>query len=106
MRKRIKFKTTESAIEYAENNIGKYDCIIAEIEEKPAILSATSLPLEEMFRDPIEEIVRSLLTELEYGNEDDIEDIALYIGAEISGKLMDMIEEEANVIIASAYQEF
>lgn len=92
-------------IEYAEN-IGKYDYEIAKVEGKPAMLSSTILPFEEIFRYPIEEIVRDVLGEMGFEDKNKIDDISMFIGAEMEGVLIDMIEQEANVLIYTAGLDF
>ncbi len=104
----LKFKTEEAAMEYAENNIGKYDCEVVTVDGHPALLSATSLPEEARFRSPIEEALISFFKEVGFnGNNDvDAETIAIDIGAEISSNLIDAIEKYTPVKILSPHVEF
>lgn len=101
-----KFESLEAAKEYAELNLGKYQWEIVDINGKKTWLSATSIPLEERFRDPIEQVVENFLKEMGMENENDRLDIAMFIGAEMCNQLLDMIEKHSPYGIESAFQEF
>lgn len=101
-----RFKTDEEAIEYATKEIGKYGSIICIVDGKLTFLSATSLPIEERLREPIENMVREFLKEIGIEDEYENEDISNYIGAEMCNKVEEMIEKQADIKILSAYMDF
>lgn len=94
------FSTYKEALEYAGDQINKYEFEIVKIKGKLAMLSSTCLPTEDIIRNPIEQIVKDVLNTMEY--EGDVEDISMFIGAEMTEMLIHKIEKEANVIIANA----
>lgn len=103
-----KFSSRKAALDYAEN-LKKNECEIVEVTEDdesfPAFLSSTSIPLETRLRNPIEEATREFLIELGF-NEDNAEDLATEIGAELSSDLVKKIEERAHVKILCRYDNF
>ena len=101
-----KFRTTDSAKEYAELNFGKNECEVVEIDGKETWLSSTCIPLETRFRDPIEESVRSFLKEMGMADENEMDDISMFIGAELSSHLISMIEANSPYKILCAYQNY
>lgn len=103
-KKILNFRTTEAAMEYAEN-LGKNDYDIVEIDGKKTFICSTSLPLER-FRSPIETIVENFLKEMGMDDENEIYDISNYIGAEMSSQLMTMIENHTPYGIESAMMNF
>lgn len=101
------FSSDDEAVEYAEKNIGKYNAEIVKIEGKKTLLSATGLPMEDRFRDPIEQIVRDFIKEMGEDPENmDMEDVVMYIGAQLEGTLEDLIEKNTGLRILSAGQEY
>lgn len=100
-----RFRTIESAKEYAELNLGKNGSDIVDVNGKKVWICATSIPLER-FRTPIETIVEEFLEEMGMEKEMDRLDIANFIGAEMSSKLIEMIEENSPYGIESSFMEF
>lgn len=101
----MRFKTVDSAKEYAMLNLKKNDWEIVDIDGRKTFLCDTSIPLER-FRDPIEETVDKFLQMMGMEDENERLDIAMYIGAEMSSKLIEMIEDNSPYGIESAYMEF
>jgi hypothetical protein len=101
-----KFETVEAAKEYATSEIGKKGCDIVEINGKKTWISSTSIPLEARFREPIEMAVDHFLAEMGMEDNSDKDDIVAFIGAEISTKLIEMIEKESPYGIECAYTNF
>ena len=97
-----KFHTEKEATTYAEEALHKHDSEVVEIAGKKTWLSATSIPLEERFREPIEIAVQDFFDEM--GFDDD--DAVAYIGAQVSGVLMEKIEENSPLKILCAYQDY
>lgn len=107
-KKMEKFNSKKEALEYAAENIGKNESRVVTVDGHPALLSSTSLPIERRFREPIEDAVREFFKEvglLKDGNTD-VEDIVLFIGAEMSSQLIDFIEKESSARILSSYCNF
>ena len=100
-----KFNSIDSAMEYANLNLGKNDYEIVEIGGTKTFISSTTIPLER-FRDPIEEIVDKFLSEMGMEDENERLDIAMFIGAEMSSKLIEMIEENSPYGIACSYVNY
>lgn len=101
----MKFSTIEGAKTYACENIGKYEAVDAYVGGKPSYICSTSLPLEERLRNPIEKAVEDFLVDL--GMKRDVcQQIAVDIGAEVTGDLIDKIEKHANVNIVCAYLDY
>lgn len=101
------FKTEEAAIEYAEEEIGKYDYEIVLVDGKKTFLCATGLPLEEVIRYRIEEILGDFAKLMGEDDEDmEIEDGINFIGAQMEEKMCEMIEEYLDLKILCAYQDF
>lgn len=98
-----KFSTEKQAVKYAIAKLGKYGYENCEVDGKPAMVSATTFPIEDRLRRPIEMAVDNFLTEV-FGIEDD--GITLTIGAEICEALMEKIEAYAEVKIISANLDF
>ncbi len=97
-----KFNTEKEATTYAEETLHKRDSEVVEVAGKKTWLSATSIPLEERFREPIEIAVQNFFDEM--GLVDD--DAVAYIGAQVSGILMEKIEENSPLKILCAYQNY
>ena len=95
----MRFKTEAEAIEYAQENIGKYDYEIAEVDGKQAFLSSTGLPIEEFLRNRIEPMVEEFLKEFDIK---DLDDTVAFLGAELEGMVIDKIERETGIRILSA----
>lgn len=97
-----KFNTEKEATTYAEETLHKRDSEVVEVAGKKTWLSATSIPLEERFREPIEIAVQNFFDEI--GLTDD--DAVAYIGAQVSGILMEKIEKNSPLKILCAYQNY
>ena len=101
------FANDDEAIAYAEKSIGKYEAEIVLVDGKKTLLSATGLPLENRFREPIEKAVLDFLKEMGMDEDDnDALDIMNYIGAQMEGELEELIEGNSKFRILSAYQEY
>ena len=96
-----KFNTEKEATTYAEETLYKRDSEVVEVAGKKTWLSATSIPLEERFREPIETAVQNFFDEM--GLDDDA---VAYIGAQVSGILIEKIEENSPLKILCAYQNY
>lgn len=96
------FNTKDEALDYAKEHLGKYDREIVMVAGRKTWLSAASLPLEERLRNPIERAVSEFFSEMGY--EDD--DALYFIGAELSGKLEEMIEKNTDLDILCAGLSF
>ena len=90
----LNFENADKAKEFALENGHKYG--------RKTWISTTSLPLEERFRTPIEDAVRSFFEEMGY--EDD--DALCFIGAEVSTALINKIREVTPLGIECAYANF
>ena len=101
----MKFKTVESAKEYAMLNLKKNDWEIVDIDGKKTFLCDTSIPLER-FRDPIEKTVDDFLQMMGMEDEKERLDIAMFIGAKLSSDLIEMIEDNSPYGIESAFMDF
>lgn len=97
------FKSVAEAREYAATNIHKNSSEIAEVMGMPSFLCSTGIPLERRLREPIEIAVKDFLDELGIN---DSEDISAYIGAEVCSRLVDMIQDQANVNVISAWLDY
>lgn len=97
-----KFKTEKEALKYAEKAIHKNGSEIVEIASRKTWLSATSIPLEKRFREPIETAVQNFFNEMDINDEDTV----LYIGAQVSEILIKKIEENSPLKISCAYQNY
>lgn len=102
----MKFKTVESAKEYAMLNLKKNDWEIVDIDGKKTFLCDTSIPLERFFRDSIEKTVDNFLKLMGMEDENERCDISFFIGAEMSTKLIEMIEDNSPFGIESAFMDF
>ncbi len=97
-----KFDTEVEALKYAEETLRKHDSEVVEVAGRKTWLSATSIPLEERFREPIEIAVQDFFDEM--GFDDD--DAVAYIGAQVSEILIKKIEENSPLKILCAYQSY
>lgn len=97
------FSNRNAALEYAEDNVGKYDYIICRIANKPSFVCSTSVPIEEKLRDPIEIAVAEFLKLFDVKNP---EDIIAEIGANTCEFLRKQIEDIAKINIDSAYMSY
>lgn len=102
-----KFKTEEAAIEYAEEEIGKYEYEIVSINGKKTFLCATTLPLEEVIRSRVENILTNFVKLMGEDDEDvnKLDGIS-FIGAQVDEKMCKMIEKYLDFKILCAYQDF
>lgn len=94
------FSSFKSAYEYA-TTLGKNDSEISRINGKLSFIAATTIPVEERLRIPIEECVESFLSEVGYSG--DKESVANIIGAEICEEIIRKLAKRANVIVYSAH---
>ena len=108
----IKFKTKDAAIEYAENNIGKYDYEIVLVDGKYTMLSSTCLPIEETIRGGIESVIDKLLREhirwdgkIDRSDENYLDDAVCYIGNKATETIIEELEKYG-INIISAYLDF
>lgn len=97
------FSSISEAREYAATNIHKNSGEIATVMGMPSFLCSTGIPLERRLREPIEIAVKDFLDELGIN---DSEDISMEIGAEVCSRLVDMIQDRANVNIISAWLDY
>ena len=98
----LEFNNADEAKEFALENGHKYGSDVVMIDGKKTWISTTSLPLEERFRTPIEEAVRSFFEEMGYNDDDAL----CFIGAEVSTALINKIREVTPLGIECAYANF
>lgn len=96
------FKTEAGALEYAEN-LKKSEKEVAMIGGIKYLLSSTTIPEEEIIREPLEVMIQEFLEFMEY-DEDKIEDTVAYLGAQLTEIVKDKITEEAGIEFLSAGQ--
>jgi len=101
----ISFRTDKAALEYAEDNLGKYEYEIVKVDDKLTYLCATTLPIEEALRDPIEDAIREFLEKLPISDNGYKDDVIAFMGAELCGKTIDMLNEES-INILCAHQSY
>lgn len=101
----LNFENVEKALEYS-HRLGKNQVKIATVEGKPAFICSTLLPLERRLRQPIEDVIKDFLREVGITDEDEIEDTAMYIGADISTELMKKIEYSGGIKIVCPYDAY
>ena len=101
----ISFRTDEAALEYAEDNIGKYDYEIVKVNDELTFLCSTSLPIEEHIRNPIENVIREFLNSLPINDNGYKDDVIAFMGAELCGKTIEMLDLES-IKILCAYQSY
>ena len=97
----ISFRTDKAALEYAEDNLGKYEYEIVKVDDKLTYLCSTTLPIEEALRDPIEEAIREFLDNLPINDNGYKDDVIAFMGAELCGKAMDMLDKESIKILCA-----
>ena len=102
------FENKKDALAYAGENLGKYDSEFVMVNGVITYLTSVSIPLEERFRNPIEDSIRLFLKEAEQKsvNFKSSEDIALSIGAEVTELLQNKIIEKTGIDILCAYNNF
>ena len=98
----MKFANRKEAIEYAEENIDKYDFLLAEVAGKKACLTSTDLPVENNLRNQLEAALEIFMIEVLEIDEEEAADVALEIGADITDKALDQIEKLAGVSVINA----
>ena len=101
----ISFRTDKAALEYAEDNIGKYDYEIVKVGDELTFLCSTSFPIEEHLRDPIEAAIRDFLNDLPINDNGYKDDVIAFMGAELCGKAIEMLDLES-IKILCAYQSY
>ena len=108
MAKIPRFASLEQAEQYFENDpeIGgsKYGVLYCYINGRYSCLMGTAMVEDELTRGPIGEVIREFL---EGSNiRGDVEDITLSCGAELTGKLYDLLEEMNVLDVHFVYDEF
>ena len=104
------FTTENNAIEYAKDNIGKYDDEIVLIDGKYTMLCSTGLPIREHIRDHIETTIEKLLDHIDWdgridGREDDfIDDAICYCGARATETIIEVLKEYGVNIISAGLE--
>jgi len=103
----LRFRTEDSALEYAEENIGKYDYEVVEVDGVKTILSATHLPGDELIRNDIESIAERLVR-LAGKDPDDMDtlDEINFFGAEITSYILERLQELLGIEYLSAGMDY
>ena len=97
----ISFRTDKAALEYAEDNLGKYEYEIVKVNGELTYLCATTLPIEEALRDPIETAIEKFLDNMQIKDSIYKMDVIAFMGAELCGKAMDMLDKESIKILCA-----
>ena len=90
------FNSYPEAVNYS-SKLGKYESELVRVNNKNVYLSSTSIPIEERFRNPVEEMVSNFLTELGIIDQREIDDISMFIGAKICNEITDEITKMTDV---------
>lgn len=98
------FRTETGALEYAEN-LKKTEKEVAMVGGIKYLLSSTTIPEEEMIREPLEIMLKEFLKYMEY-DEDEIDDTVAYLGAQLTEMVKEKITEETGIEFLSAHQSF
>lgn len=96
------FKTKEEALSYAAENLGKHDVLMCVVAGQTTFLTATSLPLEEELRTNLEAVMTKFMVKQLNVNKEDAEQLAIELGAEHTGPILDNIAQLTGKQILSA----
>jgi len=98
------FETREEAIRYIDENFSKTEWEVANVNGKRSFLCATAIPLEEFLRNDIEVMVTEFLSTM--GIEDDGNEIAIEIGADVSSIVEERLINLANIDVICNYENY
>ena len=107
MAKIPRFASLDQAKQYFENDpdiSSKYGVLYCYINGRYSCLMGTAMVEDELTRGPIEEVIRAFLEDSAV--QGDIEYTTLYCGAELTGKLYDLLEEMNVLDVHFVYDEF
>lgn len=100
-----KFSSKKKALEYAEEEIGKYDYEVVNIRGTKTILCSTGLPINELIRDRVEELFSDLV-ELVGNNPETHDDGILFLGAQTTDFIMKNLKKNLDIDVLSAFQDY
>ena len=98
------FETREEAIRYIDENFSKTEWEVANVNGKRSFLCATAIPLEQFLRNDIEAMVTEFLSTM--GIEDDGNEIAIEIGADVSSIVEERLINLANIDVICNYEDY
>lgn len=102
------FKSYKDMSEYAEENIGKYSYEAVLMNGKKCILADTGLPIGELIRDKVIDILNGLYAAIgeNPNNSTEIEDRILSFSADIENYIINHSKRELGIEIFCNYSDF